>query len=495
MDEKVIKDERRQILEQNIDKYLDEKGINDFSITNISFQRRNKGYNAFVGDYGILFKFDKNNNIFYTDAIIHEGKVYNKKSFYNTFILPIVNEAKDNILELLKNKFNNLNIKDISIEDFEINMKDKEDNIVLKIKPKNEYFGVCTKIIPIDKTRNKDFDIDDLNFALRNIDIEGLDHTANRILEDLALQFEIDFIDNVIKTESDFVKELFLYNNIDVDKLASKDFIDTVKAIDSVKKYKLEIEDFNIKTEEINIILIKNLSYNDYHSEAFVKKTLKSPLNKKEIEEEIEKLLAEEQEKLIEEYNNRINKAQNIYNSDYFKDKKLLCYCVLKFLITNEYLSRTALIAFLNGRKMNSFYKKTVGYGAFKGSKDEDVYNILDELEEYNIVYASVKDNYGNRIVSYHPDKHIKPYLNQILDIKVDDKEDPLYYLLNKSTFDDIEDIQRITENKTILIVLADYLKSQFDSFDETIKLYITTMADIETDKVKKKKLEYIVGK
>ena len=156
-----------------------------------------------------------------------------------------------------------------------------------------------------------------------------------------------------------------------------------------------------------------------------------------------------------------------------------------------EYMSKTSLKAFLNGKKMNNFYHVTIGYGAFNGINEMEV---LEVLEEYGIIYSSEKYNsYGNYIVSYYIEKGIKNYLPEILNIKTNDKNNILYNTKYNENFKNISFIQQLVEDKTTLGVFQDILKFNYKDPDDTTKIYLETMSGLETDKEKKTILKYIV--
>ena len=454
--------------------------------------KRNKGFNITFLNSGLCFKFDRNNRIFESNVIVYNGILYNQETYQEKIIKPAINKV---IEEFNKLPFNEHTIK----------YKIKSEVVTLNISNELAHFQKASLSIPIKQLLNKEYKIDELIFKVSKESFNSLNPVDKKILsyvyssED-AVRINIE--EETIDYSSEYVKDLFL-NGFDINKIARERFRNFISYF--FKRQNTKILDIDFEKEKIKIEVKSSTNYKGKKLKYTIEKTIKYFLSKEKyakVEEEIQNSLEKKKDLAIKkreqylenkkkEAEAKIEKAKSIYDSEYFKNKQLLCYCVLNFLYEHEYMSKTSLRAFLNGKKMNSFYHLTTGYGAFNGI---NAIEVLEELEEYGIVYSSGKySSYGNYIVSYYIEKGIKNYLPEILNIKTDDKNNILYNIKHNENFKDIPFIQQLVENKTTLGVFQDILKINYKDFDDVIKIYLNTMSGLETDKEKKAILKYIV--
>lgn len=453
--------------------------------------KRNKGFNITFLDSGLCFKFDRNNRIFESNVIVYNGVLYNEETYQEEVIKPAINEL---IQEFNKHPFSEHTIK----------YKIKSEVVALNISNELAHFKKASLSVPIKQLLNKEYKIDDLIFKVSMDSFNSLNPVDKKILSYIfrpedAVRINIE--EDTIDYTSKYVKDLFL-NGFDINKIARERFRNFISYF--FKRQNTKILDIDFEKEKIKIEVKSSTNYKGKKLKYNIEKTIKYFLAKEKyvkVEEEIQNSLEKKKDLAIKnreqylenkkkEAEAKIEKAKSIYDSEYFKDKQLLCYCVLNFLYEHEYMSKTSLKAFLNGKKMNSFYHMTIGYGAFNGINEMEV---LETLEEYGIVYSSEKySSYGNYIVSYYIEKGIKIYLPEILNIKTDDKNNILYNIKHNENFKDISFIQQLVENKTTLSVFQDILKFNYKDFDDTTKIYLETMSELETDKDKKAILKYI---
>lgn len=496
-----IKEEK---IYSKIYKYLEEMGYEGKIDGEYKWERRNKGFNITFLNSGLCFKFDRRKNIFESNAVVYNGILYNKETYVENTLKPFIND----FIEYIKDKFNTISDKykeeKFSFNHYEIKYRIDTQHISFSIKTDIEHFKDANFFIYIDDLLRKVYYIDNLDFEISKSSFNSLDAFERKIISYVLKPEDavrIDFEEDTVEYDSEYVKELFL-NGFDIDKIARERFRDFISYY--YKRKNTKILDIDFEKEKIKIGVRGSTNYKGKKLNYNIEKTIKYFLAEekyakveKEIQNSLEKkkdLAIKNHEQYLEdkrkEAEEKIEKAKSIYDSEYFKNKQLLCYCVLNFLYEHEYMSKTSLRAFLNGKKMNSFYHVTIGYGAFNGINEIEV---LETLEEYGIVYSSEKYNsYGNYIVSYYIEKGIKNYLSEILDIKTNDKNNILYNIKNNENFKDISFIQQLVENKTTLNVFQDILKFNYKDFDDTIKIYLETMSGLETDKDKKTILNHI---
>ena len=463
--------------------------------------KRNKGFNITFLDSGLCFKFDRNNRIFESNVIVYNGTLYNQRTYQEEVINPAINE----VIQDVECKLNKLYKKHkLPFDEYTIKYEIKSEVVSLKISNEIAHFKKANLSIPIKQILNKEYKIEELTFKVSKDSFNSLNAVDKKILSYIFRPedaIRIKFEEETIDYSSEYVKDLFL-NGFDINKIVREKFRNFISYF--YKRKNTKILDIDFEKEKIKIEVKSSTNYKGKKLKYNIEKTIKYFLAEEKyakVEDEIQNSLEKKKDLAIKkreqylenkrkEAEAKIEKAKSIYDSEYFKDKQLLCYCVLNFLYEHEYMSKTSLKAFLNGKKMNSFYHMTIGYGAFNGINEMEV---LETLEEYGIVYSSEKySSYGNYIVSYYIEKGIKIYLPEILNIKTDDKNNILYNIKHNENFKDISFIQQLVENKTTLSVFQDILKFNYKDFDDTTKIYLETMSELETDKDKKAILNHI---
>lgn len=485
-----------------IHEYLSTMGYNGQIEGQYEWSKRNKGFNIIFLKPNLIFKFSKAGKIFDSNVIVYNERLYNKETYREEVVKPAINK----VIQDIECKFNILYEKcKLPFDEYTIKYQIKSEVVSFKISNELAHFKKASLSIPIKQLLNKEYKIDELIFRVSKNSFNSLDAVDRKIISYILRPEDavrINFEEYIIEYDSEYVKELFL-NGFDIDKIVRERFRNFISYF--YKRQNTKILDIDFEKEKIKIGVKDSVKYKDKKINYDIEKTIKYFLSKEKfpkVEEEIQNSLEKKKNSAIKAHDKylenkrkkaeeKIKKSKTIYDSEYFKDKQLLCYCVLNFLYEHEYMSKTSLKAFLNGNKMNNFYHVTTGYGAFKDINEMEV---LEELEDYGIIYSKTKQSsYGyNTIVSYYILKTIKDYLPEILDIKTNDKNNILYNIKHSENFKDISFIQQLVEDKTALTVFQHILKFDYKDFDDTIKIYLETMSGLETDKEKKTILNYI---
>ena len=484
-----------------IHEYLSKMGYNGQIEGQYEWSKRNKGFNITFLKPNLIFKFSKAGKIFDSNVIVYNERLYNKETYREEVVKPAINK----VIQDIECKFNILYEKyKLPFDEYTIKYQIKSEVVSFKISNELAHFKKASLSIPIKQLSNKEYKVDELIFRVSKNSFNSLDAADRKILSFVFKakdSVRINFEEYIIEYDSEYVKELFL-NGFDINKIIRERFRNFISYF--YKRKNTKILNIDFEKEKIKIGVRSSTNYKGKKLKYEIEKTIKYFLAEAKyakVEEEIQNSLEKKKDLAIKDYEKRleekkkkaeakIKKAKLIYDSEYFKDKQLLCYCVLNFLYEHEYMSKTSLKAFLKGKKMNSFYHVTTGYGAFN---DVNEMEVLEELEEYGIIYSSEKyTSYGNYIVSYYIKKNIKNYLPEILDIKTNDKNNILYNIKHSENFKDISFIQQLVEDKTALNVFQHILKFDYKDFDDTIKIYLETMSGLETDREKKAILKYI---
>ena len=476
--------------------YLRKKGYEGKLKGQYEKERRNKGFNITFIDSGLCFKFNKRRSIFDSNAVVYNGKLYNEDTYIDDTLIPAIG----NFTECLKERLDY-----VGMSDYKIKYKVKSGFVVFKVKLDSDYFNYDEISMSVEDLLSESYEIDSLVFEVSKSSFNYLDPVDRKIV---SYKIKVgDFIrisldEGKVEYDNDYIRSLYL-NGFDMGLVVSETFRDFISYFYNRKNTK--IVNINFKDEIIKISIKNRTNYRGKRLEYEVNKDLKCFVDEEEYkkaEKEIKESLRKAKASTTRAYDNylekkkkeleaKIEKSKSIYESDFFKDKPLLCYCVLNFLHEHEYMSKTSLKAFLSGKKMNSFYHPTIGYGAF-GNIDE--MEVLSILEEYGITYSSSKYNsYGTYVVSYYIEKDIKSCLFEIINSKLDNKDSILYNIKHTENFKDMSFVQDVLDDYSLLVIFKEVLKEEYENMDDTIKIYLETISGLETDNNRKSILEYIL--
>lgn len=181
-----------------------------------------------------------------------------------------------------------------------------------------------------------------------------------------------------------------------------------------------------------------------------------------------------------------------------FKENLLLLRAVLIFIKTNSFCSPTSLNQFLKGRKMDSYFKKTEGYGAFSNIS-LDASEILGILSDFNILSKYEYVKYRNYCSKYKINKKYVNILNLFTNISEEAPKESVEHIafkmksLEKFNDENMDILQELLENEFLLKYFRNDFEKGLKKSDENIKIYVKTICEMEENKKIKKILEDIL--
>ena len=524
----VLTDKIKEEITKEIKTYLSPIGKKkDELLKSINFNNEGNVGSIFVsiGEdvFNFLFSKDYNNSKFKikeTNAVIYKDKLYNPEEY---------KENKDIIIEdikkTLENKidkcckttydYKNLNLSNFKVMDIIIN-KDKTVTSTI-IFNSAIFFTYTTPNIQLSKISNDKNFIKQMKFMLNKdsfVDkIDGSDlvkDTIKKSLETLEF-FKLDIKENKVEVSSNIAAAL-LSLDIDSEKYSVLDIVDEglSNKINIIESFNKEISKYQKSNDEcsyqcyINFLngdrnkLNISVYYSGYYKNEFVRANRKFELTEdmlngkvdlKKKANDIVKEITDEVNIQKETLNDSLKDIQKIKDEKIFKDNPLLLMVVLKFIRSNKSCSKTSLTKFLKGNKLDKYFKKPIGYGAFKDLKEDQIEFLLNILEEYEILYYTTYVKYGNYCVLYGINNKVLSELEGLMAVSKDAEKDSRewnYNFINNVEMlkeNDLPILVNILNDKTLLICMKNKLKKVINSSNNDIKEFVNTMASVETDK------------
>lgn len=426
-----------------------------------------------------------------------------------------------------------------------INFKiSKDKKIIFTLKYSNElfqtFFSNSMKVESLDDHKNN---LSPLIFKL-DYDVLSNKIKASKFAKDIInkytnknSEFIIDFSANTISISDLLVREVITDKEKDrynLEDLLPHGFINKINLAEKINKavdrYKKEEDPYcQLKASVCSVGSVSNdIKLNITYKKKYIRdqicaetfyiindETVESGISENEIFKEVLKELLEEYDiqrrsidLAIEEKNNKLknikNNIDNLFKKDsYFENKELLVRSIMLFTNQNKFCSQSSLLHFLRGRKMSDYFTETEGYGAFKDVKKMDVEAILLELENLEILKEEGLAKHGSYCSIYKINNELKDVIMKAVsmsEIKKYDKHGPVYYVdycnhIDRFTDENIDVLAEILEDEFLVLYLKKKLAQLIKKSDESIKQYVTTLAEIETKKDIRKTLEYICEK
>lgn len=550
----IISDEIKEDLNRKICEHLKlitDEEINDFFVsTKYSASRKGGKIAVNIQDGLYTFNFEKQGKkghiMTKSNVINYHSILYTNKNMGQ--LKEIVSKDFESVLyENLKNFYNvNKSYDFLSPDNFKllrVNVS-KDKKIIFTVKHSNELLQTfCSNSIKVESLDDYKDNLPPLVFRL---DYDALSNKikASKFAKDIVnkytnknSEFVIDFSTKAIVLSDSIVREVIM--NKEKDKYSLKDiltpnFVDKINLVEqinaAVDKYQKEEDPYcQLKASVCSVGSVSNdIKLNITYKKKYIRdqicaetfyiindETVESGISENEIFKEVLKELLEEYDiqrrsidLAIEEKNNRLknikNNIDNLFKKDsYFENKELLVRSIMLFTNQNKFCSQSSLLHFLRGRKMSDYFTETEGYGAFKDVKKMDVEAILLELENLEILKEEGLTKYGSYCSIYKINNELKDVIMKAVsmsEIKKYDKHGPVYYVdycnhIDRFTDDNIDVLAEILEDEFLVLYLKKKLAQLIKQSDESIKQYVTTLAEIETKKDIRKVLEYICEK
>lgn len=479
-----------------------------------------------------------------TNVNIINGEIY-----LDSEIEGLIESHKDQLLDTIKREIGNVcknskKYKGIDEDSFSIEIKsinkqnDSKNNAVLTIEFNNDLFYGFSKHFNIFKIYRLFREMRSVSFILNKDKVariitennEKLYNDFLNIFSDEKCYFSLDFAsDEIMASNNNIINILnlkrkakynmedifntddiekislitdvlnYFYNNEYKDRLAGEFNVNLSSAKEDFKNIKFDIiykEKYSERTINIKTSYTVGKQFADPDAELVIDNILnnisdKLPGRYKKIDDLIEK------EKKTEQKN--IEKSLKVKNSDVFKENPLLLRAVLIFIKTNSSCSPTSLNQFLKGRKMDEYFKKTEGYGAFSYIS-LDASEILGILSDFNILSKYEYVKYGNYCSKYKINKKYVNILNLLISISEDAPKESMEYIafkmqsLQKFDEENIDILQGLLESEFLLKYFLNDFEKMLEKSGENIKIYVKTMYEMEENKKIKKMLDGILN-
>lgn len=473
-----------------------------------------------------------------TNFNIIDGRIY-LDSEMEDFIESQKNKLLNTIIEKINNFCeNNKEYKSIKKDSFCIEIKNvNKDEAALNIKFKNDLFDIFSKNFNVFKVDRFLENLSSISFNLNKYKMAEVITDKNEkiyddflnIFSDKKYCFSINFNTKEIKTSN---QNIFNILNLDIkEKYSLEDIFNIygIKKISLIKDvlnyfYNNEYEDILAGEFNINLLSVKKDFQNIYFDVRYKERYSEHNINIKTSYAADEKLVDPDaklvidnilknisdklpvrykkiddlvkEEKKTEQKN--IEKSLKVKNDDAFKENPLLLRAVLIFINTNVFCSPTSLNQFLKGRKMDSYFKKTEGYGAFS-KISLDASEILGILTDFNILKQFAYSKYGNYCSKYKINKKYANILNLFTDISKEAPKESVEYIalkmksLEKFNEENMDILQELLENEFLLKYFRNDFEKVLKNSSDNIKIYVKTMYEMEENKKIKKILEDIL--